>query len=339
MGCTYSNSAKNAQADTEQVPSLKEQRKLDLQKKAFEQHEVFWVCHRDTLSTLKSLVKFEEAQKRNLLVQLRPGQKALFLSHRWLRDSHPDNLKKQKYAAIVFLLNDDCWLDAGVEFFWLDYMCISQDDLERQTKAVNSLPFYIKGCQYFITLYGDEQIGDRSLMEVYDGRGWCRLERFVALATMSVQTYIFNMKTHDLKQTTIEFFQISNLNPICGVFRDGGLPGEQEKMRIAPMLSHLCNFASQYGGVAAIRVLAKEIQDSIVDLGKLVQSKLQKDMDKCRNQRKEETVCIVCMDNVRNVLLLPCKHMCLCRECFRKTNVAICPICRGAVVTGIEVFF
>jgi len=43
-----------------------------------------------------------------------------------------------------------------------------------------------------------------------------------------------------------------------------------------------------------------------------------------------ESTCVICLTDIRNVLLLPCRHLCLCGLCaenlkFQSTN---CPICR-----------
>jgi len=48
--------------------------------------------------------------------------------------------------------------------------------------------------------------------------------------------------------------------------------------------------------------------------------------------------CIVCMTNVRNVIMQPCNHLCMCRLCYEIYNKKEeCPVCRGNVesVTNI----
>ncbi|CAF2378595.1 unnamed protein product [Rotaria sp. Silwood2] len=52
-------------------------------------------------------------------------------------------------------------------------------------------------------------------------------------------------------------------------------------------------------------------------------------MDLILNNRNEST-CVICLTDIRNVLLLPCRHLCLCKTCaenlkFQSSN---CPICR-----------
>lgn len=52
-------------------------------------------------------------------------------------------------------------------------------------------------------------------------------------------------------------------------------------------------------------------------------------MDLIMNNRNEST-CVICLTDIRNVLLLPCRHLCLCRSCAEnlKFQSANCPICR-----------
>jgi hypothetical protein len=43
-----------------------------------------------------------------------------------------------------------------------------------------------------------------------------------------------------------------------------------------------------------------------------------------------ESTCVICLSDIRNVLLLPCRHLCLCSSCAEnlKFQSANCPICR-----------
>jgi len=42
-----------------------------------------------------------------------------------------------------------------------------------------------------------------------------------------------------------------------------------------------------------------------------------------------EAECIICLTDLREVLLLPCKHACVCAEC--KKSISKCPICRARI--------
>ena len=43
-----------------------------------------------------------------------------------------------------------------------------------------------------------------------------------------------------------------------------------------------------------------------------------------------ESTCVICLTDTRNVLLLPCRHLCICESCAEnlKFQSANCPICR-----------
>ena len=46
--------------------------------------------------------------------------------------------------------------------------------------------------------------------------------------------------------------------------------------------------------------------------------------------------CVVCLEISRQVVLLPCRHLCLCEVCSR--DVQVCPVCRGHVTDKMSVF-
>ena len=52
-------------------------------------------------------------------------------------------------------------------------------------------------------------------------------------------------------------------------------------------------------------------------------------LDLVLNHNSDST-CVICLTDTRNVLLLPCRHLCLCGSCAEslKFQSANCPICR-----------
>lgn len=52
----------------------------------------------------------------------------------------------------------------------------------------------------------------------------------------------------------------------------------------------------------------------------------------------ESLMCVVCCD-LRDVLLMPCKHVCVCSECALKLNPRVCPVCRTEIETIQPVFY
>ena len=50
--------------------------------------------------------------------------------------------------------------------------------------------------------------------------------------------------------------------------------------------------------------------------------------------------CIVCMNSLRDVLLCPCNHYCVCDHCacLLKQRNAGCPVCRGPIKEHVHVY-
>lgn len=42
----------------------------------------------------------------------------------------------------------------------------------------------------------------------------------------------------------------------------------------------------------------------------------------------EQSTCVVCLTNPRELVLLDCGHVCLCMDCFERLSTPNCPICR-----------
>lgn len=58
----------------------------------------------------------------------------------------------------------------------------------------------------------------------------------------------------------------------------------------------------------------------------------------CREngEKKELMLCKFCSISRVCMLLLPCKHLCLCKEC--ESRISFCPLCRCLKSAGVEVF-
>ena len=61
-----------------------------------------------------------------------------------------------------------------------------------------------------------------------------------------------------------------------------------------------------------------------------------------RHPIADNLLCVVCMEREKNMLLLPCRHICMCKACTDKIvdgDSAQCPVCRERVVDSFEAFF
>ena len=46
--------------------------------------------------------------------------------------------------------------------------------------------------------------------------------------------------------------------------------------------------------------------------------------------------CCICLQNVKDVVLFPCKHLCICWHCQKR--VSTCPLCRKRITERVRVF-
>lgn len=54
------------------------------------------------------------------------------------------------------------------------------------------------------------------------------------------------------------------------------------------------------------------------------------------NDMKQVMTCKVCRVNEVSMLLLPCKHLCLCKDC--ESKLSFCPLCQSFKFIGMEVY-
>jgi hypothetical protein len=53
----------------------------------------------------------------------------------------------------------------------------------------------------------------------------------------------------------------------------------------------------------------------------------------------EELLCVICAQTQRNIIILPCNHLCVCYACYQKlNNPKVCPFCKTPVTKTIEIF-
>lgn len=55
-------------------------------------------------------------------------------------------------------------------------------------------------------------------------------------------------------------------------------------------------------------------------------------------QASKEANCVICMDNLINVVCLPCKHLSMCTYCGMGQDVTSCPICRTEIKEKMQIF-
>jgi len=162
-----------------------------------------------------------------------------FISHRWLSDDHPDDDENSKMQHLHQLAVDN----PEFLYFWIDYMCVPQDNKAEQAKAILSLPHYIKRCGTLITLCGNS---GRSKLDVYKRRGWCRLEQLSTFLPMGGKTEVYIANKHSLK---FEKFKLSihEVNPTKGIFKE-----DSDRELVSDCVSRLADVFAQYDGLESL---------------------------------------------------------------------------------------
>lgn len=77
-----------------------------------------------------------------------------------------------------------------------------------------------------------------------------------------------------------------------------------------------------------------------------MERKLKEQLEQARRQRRqqartndliEQFKCVVCVENPKEIICLPCGHVCLCEDCSAKIQ-SKCPICRTRIETKAVAF-
>jgi hypothetical protein len=54
--------------------------------------------------------------------------------------------------------------------------------------------------------------------------------------------------------------------------------------------------------------------------------------------QREQRLCVICCEKEKCVVLLPCRHLCLCAACSRDERLTQCPLCRDDIAHRINVY-
>ena len=55
-------------------------------------------------------------------------------------------------------------------------------------------------------------------------------------------------------------------------------------------------------------------------------------------RHREDSVCVVCQESQKTVVLVPCGHLCLCEDCSEIEQLVSCPLCRKEIIQRIKTF-
>lgn len=99
------------------------------------------------------------------------------------------------------------------------------------------------------------------------------------------------------------------------------------------------------GAPAAVNALDVDALQAVeVDLEaalRRVRAAKEKKLAEALGEEKDKRLCIVCQDRPKCVLVMPCRHLCMCSQCALRLmdqRKVTCPICRGAVAECMNVY-
>jgi len=58
-----------------------------------------------------------------------------------------------------------------------------------------------------------------------------------------------------------------------------------------------------------------------------------------KKEINDDRLCVVCLEEEKTIIYLPCFHMCTCKECGMKDSLTKCPICRSSIDCKEKVFW
>ena len=59
---------------------------------------------------------------------------------------------------------------------------------------------------------------------------------------------------------------------------------------------------------------------------------------KLKDEEHENRMCVICQEEQKSVLLMPCRHLCCCKVCSRRQELKSCPLCRKEITQKIDVY-
>lgn len=70
----------------------------------------------------------------------------------------------------------------------------------------------------------------------------------------------------------------------------------------------------------------------------------ERDLMEQLERERDKNLCVVCQIEEKNVVVMPCRHMCMCRSCctqlfrIQRHHRKTCPLCRRAITSTLEIY-
>lgn len=98
-------------------------------------------------------------------------------------------------------------------------------------------------------------------------------------------------------------------------------------------LCQICSFSFIQGKTILYPYLP--IKNNNIYIEKEIQGNNKKDIHD--GDENDNMKCVICMENNKSYLFMPCKHVCCCEKCSK--NLKQCPICRNTIESSFKIYF
>lgn len=103
-------------------------------------------------------------------------------------------------------------------------------------------------------------------------------------------------------------------------------------------LSHMAE-ERLYKTASFVDSIASKVRNALDELKDRKIKELElKELERKAATPSEASLCCICKDNQKTILLLPCRHLCLCEHCANLPIVSSCPVCRAAISERLQVY-
>lgn len=87
---------------------------------------------------------------------------------------------------------------------------------------------------------------------------------------------------------------------------------------------------------SALAIVSSKVEEA----KRLSLQRKEKDLADSKLSNAENSLCCICRDATKTILLLPCRHLCLCEDCSEtlQQRRGTCPVCREVVQDTLRVF-
>mmetsp|Transcript_10006 Transcript_10006/g.14983 ORF Transcript_10006/g.14983 Transcript_10006/m.14983 type:complete len:429 (-) Transcript_10006:663-1949(-) len=127
----------------------------------------------------------------------------------------------------------------------------------------------------------------------------------------------------------------------CNVLRSqlGRIESDYASLKIdhSRVQSKLYRFLGQNLDGESVQDL-EDLEELLNTSIKLVGKAKEKAFHARMNEDEESRMCVICQEERKSVLLMPCRHLCCCRDCSRREELVRCPLCRINISQKIDVY-